>query len=115
MIDLYREMTGFRDFARVTYKTEAGDICHRVNTECERNFRSAPIQLQHRGNCRFDVFCLSLAIFDGRRDQTRAERLGENESITYLRTIVLLDVFWIDNSGYGVAEFDFFITNSVAA
>src|SRR5262245_50495563 len=115
VIDVNGKSTRSGDLRAMTQETEPRYIRHCIDTESEGNFRSTTIKLHHHLNCGIDVFRQGFASLYGGCDQASTERFRQNEAIARARAVILLNISPVDNTRYGVAEFNLVVTDRVTA
>ena len=96
-------------------KPKAGDVGGRVNFGVERRFRSRAVEREHGLRCRAHGFLARLARFERRRNDARAQTLGQNQSVSGARAVIGQNALRVDNPRHGVAKLDLLVADRVAA
>ena len=110
----------------MSYEAKAGDIGHRVDSKFAigsllltvgwcNHFRCFLVQGRHGRDGGVDPFLFCRALFDCGRDDTCAERFGEEKAIACLCAFIGEDALGMNDAGDGVSEFRFVVANAVAA
>jgi len=123
MVDAKRNAAASGHFARVAEEAETGDVGDGVNGRIivrgffnfMQNFGGVAIEACHGSDGGLDGAHGGLARFERRGDQAGADRLCKNQGVARLGTYVAPDIFWVDDAGNGVAEFQIIVANRMAA
>ncbi len=111
-----RDIGSQSHFASMSNQAEAGNVGHRVNAGIifGNELGGFLIESGHRLHGGFNPRWLCFAFLDGGRDDSRAERLGEDQYVPRLRAAIGAHFLWMNQACYRISEFSFFVANAVA-